>query len=77
MPNESPDIHAIAWILAIIASPLLLIGCVAYVTAFSRKLRYINNEIKRTDGGERRHWIHERRRLWLSIIPFVTFKNQG
>ena len=40
---------------------------------FRRELRYLNNEIARTDGEERRHYMRRRRRLWLSLIPFVKY----
>ena len=32
------------------------------------------NEIGRTTGAERRHWIRQKRRLWLSLIPFVKYR---
>lgn len=44
-----------------------------FISRFSRELRYINNEIARTDGAERRRWLRRRRRLWLSLIPFVKY----
>ena len=44
-----------------------------FVTAFSRELRLLNIEISRTEGAEREHYIRERRRLWLSLLPFVHY----
>lgn len=38
---------------------------------FTSELRYLNAEIKRTQGKEKRYWICQRRKLWLSIIPFI------
>ncbi len=65
------------WCLVGIAGAFLLIvlsvGAVAFFNDFSRRLRYLNNEIKRTDGIERRYWIREKRRLWLSLIPFIKY----
>lgn len=65
------------WILVgIIAIPILLgllVGLCLFINDFSQELRYLNNEIRRTDGAERRHWIRRRRRLWLSLIPFVKY----
>ena len=52
---------------------LLVFGLVSLINDFSQELRYINCEIKRTTGAERRHWIRKRRRLWLSLIPFVKY----
>lgn len=40
---------------------------------FGMELRYLNNEIARSEGAERRHYIRKKRRLWLSLIPFVKY----
>lgn len=37
---------------------------------FKDELDYINMEIRRTVGGERRYWQNEKKKLWLSLIPF-------
>ena len=34
-------------------------------------LKYINIEIRRTAGSERKAWKKERRRLWLSVFLFL------
>ena len=57
----------------VLFSALLLIGLAAFVNDFSQELKYLNNEIGRTTGAERRHYIRQRRRLWLSLIPFVKY----
>ena len=75
MPKNDPDTE-IYWLIGILGTIiliLLLIGLAQFINDFSRELRYLNNEIRRTDGAERRHWIHQRRRLWLSLIPFVKY----
>lgn len=51
----------------------LLVGLAQFLNEFSTELRYLNSEIGRTDGAERKHWIRQRRRLWLSLIPFVKY----
>ena len=52
----------------------LLVKISLDIQAFSKDLRYINCEIERTDGAERRHWKREKKRLWLSFIfPFLRF----
>ncbi len=65
------------WILVgIIAIPILLgllVGFCIFINDFSRQLKYLNSEIGRTTGSERRYWIRKRRRLWLSLIPFVKY----
>jgi hypothetical protein len=60
-------------ILATIILTGLFVGLVRFCVAFTRELRYVNNEIKRTRGAERKYWLQQRRRLWLSLIPFVKY----
>ena len=52
---------------------LLLIKFASWLTEFQMELKYLNNEIERTTGKERQRWIKQRRRLWLSVIPFVRY----
>ena len=75
MPENNPDTE-LYWLIGIVAVfflILLLFGLVSFINDFSQELRYLNSEIRRTDGAERRHWIRQRRRLWLSLIPFVRY----
>lgn len=75
MPENNPDTE-LYWLIGIVAVfflILLLFGLVSFINDFSQELRYLNNEIRRTDGAERRHYIRQRRRLWLSLIPFVKY----
>jgi len=75
MPENNLDTE-LYWLIGIVAVfilILLLFGLVSFINDFSQELRYLNNEIRRTDGAERRHWIRQRRRLWLSLIPFVRY----
>lgn len=51
----------------------LVFGLAQFITDFSGELRYLNMEIRRTEGEERRHYIHQRRRLWLSLLPFMRY----
>ena len=53
----------------------LLVKFVMWINDFSHELRYLNIEISRTDGSEQRYWKRQKRRLWLSIIPFVRYRN--
>lgn len=59
-------IIGIILVLAVIRSYIVL-------QAFLRELRYLNNEINRTEGREREHYIRRKKRLLLSIIPFVRY----
>ena len=51
----------------------LLVEFFKFTKAFSAELRYLNVEIERTEGTERKYWIRRRRRLWLSLIPFIKY----
>lgn len=75
MPENNPDTE-LYWLIGIVVAfflILLLFGLVNFINGFSSELRYLNSEIGRTTGGERRYWIRQRRRLWLSLIPFVKY----
>lgn len=52
---------------------LVLFGVLQYITDFRRELRYINNEIRRNHGKEKRYWEKRKKKLWLSLIPFVKY----
>ena len=52
---------------------LALIGFILRYGRFTRELRRLNNEVGRTYGAERRYWVRRRRRLWLSLLPFVKY----
>lgn len=59
--------------MVLLVLPILIVMLTLYLTAFTKELRYVNEEIARTEGTERRYWLHRRRRLWLSLIPFVKY----
>ena len=76
MPEANNPDTELYWLIGILAAffLFLVIGRFAmFINDFSQELRYLNNEIGRTTGAERRHWIRQRRRLWLSLIPFVKY----
>lgn len=52
---------------------ILIVGLSIKINEISHELKYLNYEIKRTEGKERRYWIRRKRRLWLSLIPFVKY----
>lgn len=74
---EANHTDTLLWILVgILAAAILialLIKLYMYLNDFSSELTYLNTEIGRTEGTERRYWIRRRRRLWLSLIPFVKY----
>jgi len=49
---------------------LILVALTMKINEFSHELNYLNREIARTEGAEREHWKREKRRLWLSLLPF-------
>ncbi len=71
--NPDTELYRLIGIVAAFFLFLLLFGLVSFFNDFSQELKYLNNEIRRTEGAERRHWIRQRRRLWLSLIPFVKY----
>lgn len=75
IPANNPDteLYVLIGIVAAFFLFLLLFGLVSFFNDFFQELKYINCEIKRTDGSERRYWIRQRRKLWLSLIPFVKY----
>ena len=49
---------------------VLLVGLTMRINSFSHDLKHLNIEIGRTEGAEREYWKREKRRLWLSLLPF-------
>lgn len=75
--SEANNLNYEFWIVVgVVAIPILLVLLVElclYIKEFSQELEYINMEIERTEGSERRYWRRRKRRLWLSLIPFVKY----
>ncbi|MBQ6852439.1 MAG: hypothetical protein IJO04_05365 [Oscillospiraceae bacterium] len=65
------QIYFLAGIVFVLLLIAVLIRFVQFLNTFSRTLQYLNDEIRRTEGREQRYYIHKRKRLWLSLIPFV------
>lgn len=65
-----PIIGILFAIVILFFAVFLLVGLVMKINEFSHELEYINREIERTTGGEQRYWKREKRRLWLSLLPF-------
>ena len=71
--TQTNETYWLIGILAVFFLVLSLFGSVFFFSDFSRELKYLNNEIRRTEGAERKHWIRMRRRLWLSLFPFIRY----
>ena len=70
------DNTALILMIALVATVVFILWIVHFVTwlnDFQQELLYINNEIARTTGRERKIWKKRRRRLWLTVIPFVRY----
>lgn len=71
--ETDPDVGLMIGAIAVIVLLVLLFSLARLVTDFSAELRLLNIEINRTEGAEREHYLRQRRRLWLSLIPFVKY----
>ncbi len=71
--NLDTELYGLIWIAVVLALPLLVVFVAVFSNEFSQALRYLNNEIRRSEGIERKFWIRQRRRLWLSLIPFIKY----
>ncbi len=65
--------YVILAIFIIIILIALLIFFVQWIIGFRTEYRYIQNEINRTYGREKKYWKGQKRRLLLSLIPFVRY----
>lgn len=53
---------------------IIIFGFANWFVFFKRELKYVNMEIRRTGGNQKRYWKRKRCRLWLSLLPFVSYK---
>ena len=68
--EEDPVIIILLAIMILFVAALLIVGLVMKLNGFTRELDYIKREIQRTTGAEQLRWKREKRRLWLSLLPF-------
>ena len=70
--NTELDNFTIALLVIIIVffAIVFLAGLITKIHNFRQELENLNREIARTDGAERKYWKREKRRLWLSLLPF-------
>ena len=74
--NETGYITIAYYFLCIVAVLFLLLSIArlaVFLNDFSRELRLLNGEIARTRGEERKYWQARKKKLWLSLIPFVKY----
>lgn len=72
--NSQTLIWCLFSIVALFFLVLLTFKLTSFFYQFSKELKYIKIEIQRNTGRERKHWIRQKRRLWLSLIPFIKIK---
>ena len=63
------DKTLIIFLLLILSLPVAIV-IISWIIDFSRDLKYVNMEIKRTRGNERKEWKKRRRKLIFSIFKF-------
>lgn len=73
------DEYDVITLLSILAGMVLVlvlgVGLASSLMQFRRELNYINDEIARSHHrDERDYWRRQKRRLWLSVIPFVRYE---
>lgn len=61
-------------IIGILILFFVVVEAVIRLQQFAKDLTRINREIHRADPVEKHYWLKKRRRLWLSLIPFVPYK---
>ena len=73
MNNINQDVVFLIAAVVLLLLFVILIGLIQFYNEFVAELQYLNSEIERTDGEERAYWLSRRRRLWLSLLPFVKY----
>lgn len=75
--EETNEAQTAGLLLFLVGSLVLFIGVVwfsSFLNKFQRELKHLNSRIEQSvNERERMHYVRRRRRLWLSIIPFVKY----
>ena len=57
-----------------VLAAVLFVATALWLPKFQRELRHVNMRIEQARSErERQHYLRRRRRLWLSLIPFVRY----
>ena len=72
--NYDAELWLLIGVLAVFFFILFLIKAVYFFMDFYDELRYLKDEIRRSSGSERTYWVRKKRKLWLSLIPFVKYR---
>ncbi len=73
MTENSLIVWLAAGTVGVIVLAALILNLIEWHRAFSSELKHINNEIQRTDGRARAYWKKKKKRLLLSLIPFIKY----
>lgn len=60
-------------IVAIFFLVMIIVSFVANLGKFLQELRRLNGKIRLSQGAKRKHLLRRRRRLWLSLLPFIKY----
>jgi len=60
-------------LLALIFTVIIVVKIIVAYDDFSHELKYLNLEINRTRGKERKRWKKRKRRLLRSLLPFFKY----
>ena len=59
---------------ACVLAAVLFVALAVWWPKFQRELKHLNQRIEQARSErERQHYLRRRRRLWLSLIPFVRY----
>ncbi len=76
MITENNAIWSVVGMLGVIIGAVFIVFFIIWLHDFLFELRNVNDEINRNEGRERKYWTSRRRRLWLSLIPFVRWQKK-
>lgn len=66
---------AIGIVLIVLLLLFVLLACsMPWIRWFKQELKYINSEINRNEGREKARWQRRKKRLLMSLIPFVKYE---
>ena len=66
-------LQSVCLVIIILVLFVIILKFVFGIINFSRSLKYINSEIKRTHGAEKKSWQRKRKRLFTKF--FIYFKD--
>ena len=71
--SSDPLFCTLVGILVVFIIIVVLVYFAQWLNFFTHELKQLNNEIGRTTGREQKHWKKRKKRLLLSIIPFIRY----